>query len=240
MKIYNCKFSICYCLASWRLGDKSPFIREISRSGIGMVPHFACGGPLRAFFRFTMGWQDAQVANDEGLGRICLNPRFSLDSSRLYANLLCVTIGRRGPGGGGKKIPLSRAFPEVRLFQRISPKTRNFNVKAANPPFDRIQADSSGFKQIQPKKYGKNHERYRRQSAMNLGRQEAPKAQPSGVAHREIREIRESRVACVRVFRVVRGEEASFLSLLSLFAANQWKYLSMNHLHATRSFSGQA
>jgi hypothetical protein len=40
------------------------------------------------------------------------------------------------------------------------------------------------------------------------------------VARREIGEIRENRSAFVRVFRVFRGEDASFLSLLSLFAAN--------------------
>ena len=68
------------------------------------------------------------------------------------------------------------------------------------------------------------------------GRQEA---QTSGVDHREIREIRESGFAFVRVFRVVRGGNASFLSLLSLFAANQWKCLSRNHLQITPSFGGQ-
>ena len=57
------------------------------------------------------------------------------------------------------------------------------------------------------------------------------KGQPSGVDYREIREIREKGFPIVRVFRVFRGEKASFLSLLSLFVENQWKFLSLNHLH---------
>jgi hypothetical protein len=76
--------------------------------------------------------------------------------------------------------------------------------------------------------------------------QEAPAAKTrkrrknSGVIYREIRQIREKRVAFIRVFRVVRGQNASFSSLLSLFAANQWKCLSRNNLHAPRSFPDQA
>jgi hypothetical protein len=75
---------------------------------------------------------------------------------------------------------------------------------------------------------------------MNLSRQKAQEARKSEVDHREIREIRENRVALVRVFRLVRGEEVSFLSVLSLFAANQLKCLSMNHLHAILRFPDQA
>jgi hypothetical protein len=59
-------------------------------------------------------------------------------------------------------------------------------------------------------------------------------AQKTGADYRE---IRESRVAFVPAFRVVRGENASFLSLLSLFAANQWKCLPMKHLYAKPGFS---
>ncbi|MGD0412752.1 MAG: hypothetical protein ABSC18_13750 [Verrucomicrobiota bacterium] len=56
------------------------------------------------------------------------------------------------------------------------------------------------------------------------------KRQQSGVDDREIREIREKGFPIVRVFRVFRGEKA-FLSLLSLFAENLLKRLSINHLH---------
>jgi hypothetical protein len=65
------------------------------------------------------------------------------------------------------------------------------------------------------------------------------KAQQSGVDHREICQIRENGAVFVRVFRVVRGEKASFLSLLSLFAANQPKCLSMNHLRTQQGFCNQ-
>ena len=48
-----------------------------------------------------------------------------------------------------------------------------------------------------------------RQSAMNFGRQNAQRAQRSGVDHGEIRQIGGNGVAFDRVFRVVRGEDAS-------------------------------
>ncbi|MGD0411500.1 MAG: hypothetical protein ABSC18_07325 [Verrucomicrobiota bacterium] len=111
LKIYNCNFSICCCLASWRLGDGSSFIREISRLGMGMVPLFGCGGPVRAFFRFTMVSQAVKVANMDGFAKIRENPRFSLDNLRLYANLLRVTTWHAGLGGDGTKAGLSRTTP---------------------------------------------------------------------------------------------------------------------------------
>jgi hypothetical protein len=47
--------------------------------------------------------QAAQVANDEGLGKIYKNPPFSLDLSRLYAKIVRVKIGRTEADGGGMK-----------------------------------------------------------------------------------------------------------------------------------------
>jgi hypothetical protein len=81
---------------------------------------FGCGGPVRAFFRFTMVSQAAQVANDKHFARIRKNPRFSLDPLRLYANLWLVTTWHVWPGGDGAKTGFFAWFAVKRLLSEPS------------------------------------------------------------------------------------------------------------------------
>jgi hypothetical protein len=90
-------------------------VREI-REIRGSILCFSAAAP--GVFVVTIGWQCAQVTNYESFAKIGKNPRFSLDDSSLYANLLRVTTWHLWPGGGGTrtgvlggKLHLGRSCP---------------------------------------------------------------------------------------------------------------------------------
>jgi hypothetical protein len=91
------RWVLCGSISTAEFGKK-----RFAREGNGANGE---GNPrlVRAFRLPTMGWLDAQVANDKGFAKTRKNPRFSLDPLRLYAKIARVMIGRTGPGGDGTK-----------------------------------------------------------------------------------------------------------------------------------------
>jgi hypothetical protein len=167
---------------------------------------------VAALSRSLWGLQAAQVAKYQGIAKIFKNPCFSLDPSGLYAKIVGVKIESTGRCAGG--IKTGSPFVADCLLSVLS---------AAGP------AEVEGPEDLTQRGEGMEQRgffppwRLCAVASLRWILQAKPK--------------RENRVASVRVFRVFRGENASFLSLLSLLAANQWKRLSRNHLDSKVEFS---
>jgi hypothetical protein len=153
-----------------------------------------------------------------------------------------VTIGRTGPGGGGSQGAVNFSRQEAQKAQRgpQQPKAMNHRFhgfhglrilqprrprKGVETKANEVNEESRfgigtsfpSFRSVQKKSVSSVSSAIRGGIFARLRDGEGLQQKNCGADNRE---MHENRAAFVRVFRVVRGENASFLSLLSLFAAN--------------------
>jgi hypothetical protein len=171
---------------------------------------FAAGRGGR--FGFSLrGWQAAQVANDMGFAKIRENPRFPLDTLRLYANLLCVKARHVWPGGDRTKTGLSQTIP--RAIQGNARQSKPIQV--IQPP---------EWKQYPGEKHQAiGHELSPQYYAKTANIQDSVTAKYAKCAKTELP---------LFAFFAWSRCMSFFFEPLSLFAANHYNCLSMNNLHA--------